>query len=107
MSKQAFLKAARSAPEVVTLSNGLQAEVRKFTQGEFESIIRATAKADEAVKGLAMQRKLVALTVTVEGEALSEQEVAAGIDNDLLRELSEHVSRVNGLNRKPEDTEGN
>jgi hypothetical protein len=107
MSKKAFLAVARKPAETAILSNDQQIDIRKFTQGEFESVIRATAKIDEKTRAVALQLKLIALTVSISGEAFTEDELRMGLDADLLREIGEHVSRVNGLNKTSENVEGN
>lgn len=106
MSKKDFLASARAPAETVTLSGGQQIAVRKFTQGEMETILKSTAKLNENIRAHAMQLQLVALTVTVDGEQFTEEELRMGLDQELLREIGEHVSRVNGLNKKAEDFEG-
>ena len=106
MSKKEFLTACRASAETVTLKNGFVVQIRKFTQGELETILKATEKVNERVRALAMQTKLIALTVTVDGEELTEQEVSLGLDADVTKELSDHVARVNGMNRKPDDIAG-
>lgn len=106
MSKKDFLSAGRAPAESVTLKNGQTVSVRKFTQGELEAILKATGKVDERMRALAMQTKLIALTVTVDGEALTENEVSFDLDAEITKELSDHVARVNGMNRKPEDVAG-
>lgn len=108
MSKKDFLNVARSKAEEVTLKNGMKINVRKFTRGEFNAILKATSKIeDPLIKGATMQVKLVALTVSVGDEELTENEVAMDMDNDLVNEIGEHVSRVNGLTKTDEDVEGN
>jgi hypothetical protein len=106
MSKKDFLTACRAPAETVTLKNGQVVQIRKFTQGELESIMRATTKVDERIRPLAMQSKLISKTVSIDGEDLTEEEVNLGLDADVTKELSDHVARVNGMNRKAEDVEG-
>jgi hypothetical protein len=106
MSKKDFLAAGRASAETVTLKNGQAVQIRKFTQGELETILRATEKVNERLRPLVMQTKLIALTVTVGDEEMTEHEVSLGLDADVTKELSDHVARVNGMNRKAEEVEG-
>jgi hypothetical protein len=106
MSKKDFLTACRASAETVTLKNGQVVQIRKFTQGELEAILRSTEKVPERVRALAMQTKLIAKTVTIGDEELTESEVNLDLDADVTKELSDHVARVNGMNRKPEDVAG-
>jgi hypothetical protein len=106
MSKKDFLASARAPAEIVTLKGGQQIAIRKFTQGEMESILRATAKTDEKLRPMVMQLKLVALTVSIDDEQFTEEELRLSMDQEVLREIGEHVSRVNGLSRPAEEVEG-
>lgn len=106
MSKKAFLDSARAPAEIIDLKSGQKIAVRKFTQGEMESILKATEKMSDKLRPMTMQLKLVALTVTVDDEQFTEDELRLGMDQEILREIGEHVSRVNGLNKPAEDVEG-
>jgi hypothetical protein len=107
MSKKDFLAGARAPAESITLKGGQVIAVRKFTQGEMEAILKATSKIDEKLRPMTMQLKLVALTVSVDDEQFTEEELRLGMDQEVLREIGEHVSRVNGLSRTAEEAEGN
>jgi hypothetical protein len=114
-TKESFLAAVRSKPEEVTVAgaDGQQLSVRlkKLTSAEVQATFVGTGKGlTDQQRGLLIQRKAVQVSVVDEhGESfLTEQDVAAGMDMSVVKELFDHVLRINGMESKAaDDAQGN
>lgn len=113
--KDQFLASARSKPEEVEITGAdgapMKVRLKRLTSAEVQSaFVQKQNNLTDQQRGLLIQRKAVAASVVDEnGEVfLTEQDVAAGMDMSIVKDLFEHVMKLNGMSEKAaEEAQGN